>query len=174
MRILLPRLSLQRTGSSMTDNPSPGAIANASAAILAGYAKVVMVYKIITQPPNMRFGASYGRAARSDPRSDFHRPFGLMAPGQFFSLFFRRHMHQYGTKTTHLAEVAVALQTEGGHDAMQLRIAEQYIEQLGKFAKASTSLIVPANLTDLASMVALATKIAPAIAPAGKGGVATS
>ena len=84
------------------------AIGNASAAILAGYAKVVMVYKIITQPPNMRFGASYGRAARSDPRSDFHRPFGLMAPGQFFSLFFRRHMHQYGTKTTHLAEVAVA------------------------------------------------------------------
>ena len=85
-----------------------GAFAQAAAAIVAGYAQVVMVYKIITQPPNMRFGASYGRAGIANPRGDFHTPFGLVAPGQFFSLIFRRHMHLYGTKTTHLAEVAVA------------------------------------------------------------------
>ncbi len=84
------------------------AMAQAAAAIVAGYAQVVMVYKIITQPPNARFGASYGRSAMGDPRSDFHRPFGLIAPGQFFSMIFRRHMHKYGTKTTHLAAVAVA------------------------------------------------------------------
>ena len=86
-----------------------GAIANAAAAIVAGLAEVVMVYKIITQPPHMRFGASYGSAqVAADPYSDFHRTFGLISPVQFFAMIFRRHMHRYGTKPVHLAEVAVA------------------------------------------------------------------
>lgn len=84
------------------------AIANAAAAVAAGYAEVVMVYKIITQPPHRRFGAVYGAAERADPGSDLYRPFGLFAPGQFFSLFFQRHMYEYGTKPVALAEVAVA------------------------------------------------------------------
>jgi len=67
-----------------------------------------MVYKIHQPAPHMRFGASYGRAGVANPRGDFHTPFGLVAPGQFFSLIFRRHMHLYGTKPTALAEVAVA------------------------------------------------------------------
>jgi acetyl-CoA acetyltransferase len=86
-----------------------GAIANAAAAIVAGLAKVVMVYKVITQPPHARFGASYGLAqAAADPYNDFHRPFGLVSPAQFFAMIFRRHMHRYGTDPLALAEVAVA------------------------------------------------------------------
>ena len=86
-----------------------GAVANAAAAVHAGLARVVMVYKIITQPPHARFGAAYGSATiAADPYSDFHRPFGLVSPVQFFSLLFRRHMHRYGTEPRHLAEVAVA------------------------------------------------------------------
>ncbi|MGH7893974.1 MAG: thiolase C-terminal domain-containing protein [Candidatus Binatia bacterium] len=85
-----------------------GAIANAAAAIMAGLADVVMVYKVITQPPHARFGASYGLAqVAADPYSDFHRPFGLVSPAQFFALIFRRHMHRYGTDPLALAEVAV-------------------------------------------------------------------
>jgi len=85
------------------------AVANAAAAVHAGLAKAVMVFKIITQPPHARFGASYGSAAVSaNPYSDFHRPYGLVSPAQFFALLFRRHMHRYGTKPRHLAEVAVA------------------------------------------------------------------
>src|SRR5262249_26202077 len=69
---------------------------------------VVMVFKIITQPPHMRFGASYGSAqVAADPYSDFHRPFGLISPVQFFACLFRRHMYRYGTTPLHLAEVAV-------------------------------------------------------------------
>ncbi|MBM4265047.1 MAG: thiolase [Deltaproteobacteria bacterium] len=85
-----------------------GAIANAAAAVIAGLAKVVMVYKVITQPPHMRFGAAYGSAqVAADPMSDFHRPYGLVSPVQFFALLFQRHMHRYGTTTRALAEVAV-------------------------------------------------------------------
>jgi acetyl-CoA acetyltransferase len=89
-----------------------GAVASAAAAIVAGLANVVMVYKVITQPPHARFGAAYGSAqVAADPQSDFHRPFGLMAPVQFFALIFRRHMHRYGTTSRQLAELAVTTRT---------------------------------------------------------------
>jgi regulator of protease activity HflC (stomatin/prohibitin superfamily) len=59
-----------------------------------------------------------------------------------------------------LRQVAAALNDEGGSEAMQLRVAEQYIDEFGKLAKAGNTLVVPANLADLASMIALATNVA--------------
>jgi regulator of protease activity HflC (stomatin/prohibitin superfamily) len=59
-----------------------------------------------------------------------------------------------------LRKVAAALVDRGGHEAMQLRVAEQYIEEFGNLAKAGNTLVVPANLADLSSMIALATNIA--------------
>jgi regulator of protease activity HflC (stomatin/prohibitin superfamily) len=61
-----------------------------------------------------------------------------------------------------LRRVAAALVDEGGAEAMQLRVAEQYIDEFGKLAKAANTLVVPANLADLASMIALATNVAKA------------
>ncbi len=58
-----------------------------------------------------------------------------------------------------LRQVASALRAEGGHEAMQLRVAESYLGEFGKLAKASTTLVVPANLTDLASMISVATTV---------------
>jgi regulator of protease activity HflC (stomatin/prohibitin superfamily) len=59
-----------------------------------------------------------------------------------------------------LRRVAAALIDQGGHEAMQLRVAQQYIEEFGNLAKAGNTLVVPANLADLSSMIALATNIA--------------
>ena len=42
---------------------------------------------------------------------------------------------------------------------MQLRVAEQYVAQFGQLAKEANTLVVPANLSDVASMIALATKV---------------
>jgi regulator of protease activity HflC (stomatin/prohibitin superfamily) len=58
-----------------------------------------------------------------------------------------------------LRQVALALKEEGGESAMRLRIAEDYVEQFGKLAKAANTLVVPANLGDISSMIALATSI---------------
>jgi regulator of protease activity HflC (stomatin/prohibitin superfamily) len=58
-----------------------------------------------------------------------------------------------------LRQVASALRAEGGHAAMQLRVAESYLGEFGKLAKESTTLVVPANLTDLASMISVATTV---------------
>jgi regulator of protease activity HflC (stomatin/prohibitin superfamily) len=55
-----------------------------------------------------------------------------------------------------LRDVAEALCAEGGEAAMQLRIAEQYVDQFGNLAQTGNTFVVPANLTDLASMIALA------------------
>ena len=59
-----------------------------------------------------------------------------------------------------IRRVADALETPGGDKAMQLRIAEQYIEEFGRLAKTGNTFVVPANLSDIASMIALATGIA--------------
>jgi len=58
-----------------------------------------------------------------------------------------------------LRQVGGALSERGGMDAMQLRIGEEYLRQFGKIAKESTTLIVPGNLSDLASVVTMATSI---------------
>ncbi len=42
---------------------------------------------------------------------------------------------------------------------MQLRIAEQYLMQFGNLAKEGNTFVVPANLSDISSMLALATGI---------------
>ena len=58
-----------------------------------------------------------------------------------------------------LTKVAAALNAEGGDKAMQLRVAEDYLEQFGNLAKVGNTLIVPANLSDLSGMVAAATNV---------------
>lgn len=66
-----------------------------------------------------------------------------------------------------LRRVATALREPGGQEAMQLRVAEAYVEQFGNLAKQGNTLVVPANLTDLASMISLATNVvrSPPAAP---------
>ena len=59
-----------------------------------------------------------------------------------------------------LRQVGVALSDRGGIEAMQLRIGEEYVRQFGKLAKESTTLVVPAALSDLAAVVTMATSIA--------------
>jgi acetyl-CoA acetyltransferase len=107
-----------------------GAVANAAAAIVAGLANVVMVYKVITQPPHARFGAAYGLAqAAPDPYGDFHRPFGLVSPAQFFAMIFRRHMHRYGTDPLALASVAVTTRAHARRNPKALKQAPLTVEE---------------------------------------------
>jgi regulator of protease activity HflC (stomatin/prohibitin superfamily) len=58
-----------------------------------------------------------------------------------------------------LRRVADAVSAAGGREAMQLRIAENYVAQFGNLARSTNTLVVPANLSDIASMIAMATKV---------------
>jgi len=68
-----------------------------------------------------------------------------------------------------LRQVGIALSGEGGTEAMQLRIGEEYVKQFGKLAKESNTLVLPANLSDLGSIVTMATSIARRPPPATGG-----
>ena len=66
-----------------------------------------------------------------------------------------------------LSKVAAQIEKPGGFEAVQLRVAEQYIQQFGNLAKAGNTLVVPSNLSDVASMLALAMNVVGKKAPAG-------
>lgn len=58
-----------------------------------------------------------------------------------------------------IRKVAEALQTEGGGVAANLRVAEKFVVEWGKLAQQSTSMIIPANMSDLGGMVATAMSV---------------
>ncbi len=58
-----------------------------------------------------------------------------------------------------IRSVAAAINEAGGYEAVQLRVAEQYINRFGEIAKAGNTLVVPANLSDVGSMLALAMNV---------------
>jgi regulator of protease activity HflC (stomatin/prohibitin superfamily) len=58
-----------------------------------------------------------------------------------------------------IRRIAESIQNPGGFQAVQLRVAEQYIQQFGNLAKAGNTLIVPSTLSDVGSVIATAMNI---------------
>lgn len=52
-----------------------------------------------------------------------------------------------------IREIANAINDEGGINAVNLRIAEQYINEFGKLAKENNTIIIPSNLSDIAGLI---------------------
>ncbi|ODS59653.1 MAG: stomatin 2 [Acidobacteria bacterium SCN 69-37] len=55
--------------------------------------------------------------------------------------------------------VADAIQQPGGREATQLRVAENYVTQFGHLAKQANTVILPANVGDVAGMIATAMRV---------------
>jgi regulator of protease activity HflC (stomatin/prohibitin superfamily) len=55
-----------------------------------------------------------------------------------------------------IREIALAINDKGGMNAVNLRVAEQYIQEFGNLAKTNNSLIIPSNLADISGMIATA------------------
>ena len=58
-----------------------------------------------------------------------------------------------------IRKIAESIQAPGGFEAVQLRVAEQYIEQFGKLAKEGNTLVLPTNLSDVGYMLTLAMNV---------------
>lgn len=58
-----------------------------------------------------------------------------------------------------LKEIAASINAKGGSDAVNLRIAEQYIGEFGKLAKTNNTMILPADLSNIGSVVATIGKV---------------
>jgi regulator of protease activity HflC (stomatin/prohibitin superfamily) len=58
-----------------------------------------------------------------------------------------------------IRRIAEAIQDPGGKDAVNLRVAEQYIKEFGNLAKQNNTVIIPSDLSDIAGMVASVTSL---------------
>ena len=58
-----------------------------------------------------------------------------------------------------ITRVAEAIRGPGGPDAVQLKVAQDYIEKFGELARTNNTMILPANVADAASMMATAMSI---------------
>ncbi len=52
-----------------------------------------------------------------------------------------------------IREIAKAINEKGGINAVNLRIAEQYLNEFGNLAKTNNSIIIPSDLSDIAGMI---------------------
>ncbi|MBK3519847.1 SPFH domain-containing protein [Carboxylicivirga marina] len=60
---------------------------------------------------------------------------------------------------TGIREIALAINEKGGIDAVNLRVAEQYLGEFGKLAKTNNTMIIPSNMSDVSSIIATATSV---------------
>ena len=62
-----------------------------------------------------------------------------------------------------IRQIAAAIESQGGLQAVNLKVAEQYVEALSGIAKTSNTIVVPQNLADVGGLVATATTMLKAL-----------
>ena len=61
-----------------------------------------------------------------------------------------------------LRQIAAAIREPGGQDAVNLKVAERYVDAFSNLAKTNNSIIVPANLGEMSGLIASAMQIVKA------------
>jgi len=82
------------------------AVANGAAAIAAGLAECVVVYRALAQGAQGRFGQGVSTAGA--PEMAYQTPYGVISPTQKFALRIRRFMHEHGVRQEALRAIALA------------------------------------------------------------------
>jgi len=99
------------TDSTMTGGSSPEVhVEHAAAAIAGGLCEVaVIVYAATPRGGSNPFaGGGPGIGAKDSALFQWDLPYGLGLPAASYSLAAQRHMHDYGTTSEHLAQIAVS------------------------------------------------------------------
>ena len=58
-----------------------------------------------------------------------------------------------------IRKTAVAIQAPGGSDAVNLKVAEQYVSAFAQLARTNNSIIIPANMGDIGGLIATALQV---------------
>ena len=64
-----------------------------------------------------------------------------------------------------IKKVAEAIESPGGMNAVNLKVAERYVDAFSHLAKTNNTLIVPANLADISSLIASAMQVVKSQSP---------
>jgi acetyl-CoA acetyltransferase len=94
-----------------------GMVGQAVAAIMSGQARNVLVYRALNGRSGLRFGKGTAIQQSGGARyvggggtlDEFFLPYGLMAPGQLYAMYARRHMIEYGSTSDDLASIAMTI-----------------------------------------------------------------
>jgi acetyl-CoA acetyltransferase len=89
-------------------NAAVSIIADAAHAIAAGTCRTVVLYRAL----NGRSGARLGQAGvfrGVGGEYQYTLPYGYVTPPQWFAMWCRRHMHEYGTTNEQLGAIAITL-----------------------------------------------------------------
>jgi regulator of protease activity HflC (stomatin/prohibitin superfamily) len=65
-----------------------------------------------------------------------------------------------------LKKIALAINEKGGAEAVNLRIAQQYLDEFGKLAKTNNTMIIPSDLADIAGVIKTASSVLKTATPA--------
>jgi acetyl-CoA acetyltransferase len=104
---------------------SIAALAQACAAVQAGHANVVVVYRGLCQGQTRRFG----RPVAGRTHANFVYPYGVFAPPQMLALVMRRFMHLYSIKPEHMAEVAVSARANANRNPLAVMHSKPLTEE---------------------------------------------
>jgi acetyl-CoA acetyltransferase len=88
-------------------NGAGAAVTLADAAVSAGYAQCVVVFRALAQGQFARYGQA-GRMRRSPGAMAYTAPYGLLTPAQTTAMQTMRYMHEHGVTQDALAEIALA------------------------------------------------------------------
>ncbi|MHB2027867.1 MAG: thiolase C-terminal domain-containing protein, partial [Acidimicrobiales bacterium] len=111
-----------------------GMIGQAVAAVTAGLAQNVLVFRALNGHSGLRFSRGSGVQKTGGARfvggnsgyEEFFFPFGLFAPGQMWAMIARRHMHEYGTTSEDLANIALTVRRRANSNPL----AQMYGRQM--------------------------------------------
>ena len=88
-------------------NGSGSAVTIADAAISAGYASCIVVFRSLAQGQFARYGRA-GRSPLARGSAAFTSPYGLLSPAQTTAMQTQRYMHDHAITADSLAEIALA------------------------------------------------------------------
>ena len=88
-------------------NGAGAAVTIADAAVTAGYAECIIVFRSLAQGQFHRYGQA-GRARRSSGNGAFIVPYGLSTPAQICAMQTQRYMYEHGVTQDSLAEIVLA------------------------------------------------------------------
>lgn len=66
-----------------------------------------------------------------------------------------------------ISKIAASINEKGGADAVNLRIAQQYLDEFGKLAKTNNTMIIPSDLADIAGVIKTASSVLKTTGPQG-------
>jgi acetyl-CoA acetyltransferase len=104
-------------------NGAAAAVTLADAAITAGYATTVVVYRALAQGQFYRYGRA-ARPRRADGATAYTSPYGLLSPAQICAMQTMRFMYEHGITQDTLAEIALTCYAHAQRNPRAIRFGK--------------------------------------------------